>query len=210
MALVKCRECGKRISTEASTCPRCGCPDPGAAPPSPEVTAPVHASASLRQQAPSAVPANSASPTQAQATSEADGELPPSQAPFIPDTWKEAPSGVLAAVLAMLLLAPPTLVPIVGLLWGGDYPRWRAWARWMVPIACLSVMGVLSGADVSGPAFLLWALGVWLYGGTILWVLTEDPVESGPRLRRATVQWTVGIFAALAGLAISRLPYSLP
>lgn len=29
MSLVKCRQCGKRVSTEATACPHCGCPEPG-------------------------------------------------------------------------------------------------------------------------------------------------------------------------------------
>src|SRR5215213_6291659 len=29
MALIPCRECGREVSTEAPTCPHCGCPDPG-------------------------------------------------------------------------------------------------------------------------------------------------------------------------------------
>jgi hypothetical protein len=29
MSLVKCRQCGKRVSTEAAACPHCGCPEPG-------------------------------------------------------------------------------------------------------------------------------------------------------------------------------------
>jgi len=32
MALAKCRECGKRVSTEAVVCPHCGCPEPTASP----------------------------------------------------------------------------------------------------------------------------------------------------------------------------------
>lgn len=26
MALIKCTECGSKVSTKASTCPKCGCP----------------------------------------------------------------------------------------------------------------------------------------------------------------------------------------
>lgn len=32
MALAECRECGERVSTEAATCPHCGCPEPVARP----------------------------------------------------------------------------------------------------------------------------------------------------------------------------------
>jgi hypothetical protein len=30
MALVKCKECGKKVSSAAPTCPNCGVPEPGA------------------------------------------------------------------------------------------------------------------------------------------------------------------------------------
>src|SRR5690349_15636065 len=32
MALVSCRECGRQVSTEASTCPHCGVPGPSSQP----------------------------------------------------------------------------------------------------------------------------------------------------------------------------------
>jgi hypothetical protein len=39
MALVPCRECGKSISTEATSCPHCGCPVRAAATAMPATTA---------------------------------------------------------------------------------------------------------------------------------------------------------------------------
>lgn len=35
MALVRCRECGREVSTEATACPHCGVPDPAPGPDSP-------------------------------------------------------------------------------------------------------------------------------------------------------------------------------
>lgn len=52
MALIPCRECGREVSTEAPTCPHCGCPAPGRdfvsaspAPDKPADSAPVEAAA---------------------------------------------------------------------------------------------------------------------------------------------------------------------
>jgi hypothetical protein len=32
MAMIRCRECDKEISSEAETCPQCGCSDPSTGP----------------------------------------------------------------------------------------------------------------------------------------------------------------------------------
>src|SRR5947208_2463212 len=48
MALIKCRECGSSVSTEAASCPHCGAPQSGSGPPRPPAT-PVNAPPTLER-----------------------------------------------------------------------------------------------------------------------------------------------------------------
>ncbi len=197
MALAKCRECGARVSTEATICPHCGCP------------APVAAAASERS-----------SPTPLPAPESQAGAAPPLPAAeqLTVHTRVRAVDypGILAAVVAMLLFAPLAglvLVPVIGLVWGRDYSRWRTWAQWVVPIVCFFVMTSFISGDVegasSGPSFLLWTLGLWLYGGTILWMLPAQPGRSDSRVYWAAGLWVFASLAAAAGIVLKVLP-SLP
>ena len=110
MPLVECRECGHQVSSEAVACPHCGCPRPAWTVADSTTTPPTSAGNQDRQQ---------------EAAIRCTSQVLPA-----PNKGKrELSSGALAAAVAMVPIAPVgalVLVPIIGLVWGRDYLRWRA------------------------------------------------------------------------------------
>ena len=137
MALRPCRECGREISTEATTCPQCGAPDPHRGLDSEPLPQRPPASATTRPQ-PAPEPAIAASaPTLPQKVAQVPKVVPPPSSKARPSIAMLIPRGTGEAmgpgfqgwILVVLFLAAGGLLLLLSAVfaaWGTDANRWKA------------------------------------------------------------------------------------